>query len=191
MSKRLPAFLKSLEVVALLSAAQTALASARAPSKRRSAWRDLVMIQLSLVVGTRVAELCGLEVPNIDLEGGMCSIVCGKGSRDRTIPITNRLLPELRAWIGDRKSGMLFPTAGGKWMSERTFQRRLAKLGEAAGLTKRMHPHITRHTFATNLLHAGVSLREIQVLMGHRSLATTEIYTHVLPEHLRRACDLL
>lgn len=192
MSRRLPLFLTSAEVDALLKAARDAADNARTPGKRLCAWRDFVMVQTALLAGPRVSELCDLKVENVDLGGAMLAIIEGKGSKDRTIPFGSKLRVVLREWIGERTSGWLFPGPNGKRLSPRTFQERLAALAKAAKINvKKGHPHSLRHGFACSLLHKGADLKEIQELLGHANLATTEIYLHTLPERLRAAVDRL
>jgi site-specific recombinase XerD len=191
MSRRLPSILTTPEIESLLLASRAAADTASTASKQRTAWRDFVMIQTGLLAGPRVAELCALEVSDIDLAGVVLAIRHGKGDNDRNVPIGVKLLPALREWIGVRTSGWLFTGPNGKRLSPRTFQRRLATLARKAGILKSTHPHMLRHSFATVLLEKGVNLRIIQELLGHSSVATTEVYTHVQTSQLKGAVDLL
>ena len=190
MSKRLPAFLKSLEVVALLTAAQTAVAQAQTPSKRFAASRDLSMIVTMLVTGLRIAEACALEIGELDLAEGMLKVSHGKGDKQRMVPIPERIMQDLRAWIGAR-NGFVWPTCGRRWMNPRTFQRRLAKLAKAAGLGSECHPHTLRHCYATSLLRAGCDIKELQVLLGHANIATTAKYLHAEVSRLKSVVNKL
>jgi site-specific recombinase XerD len=191
MSRRLPSLLTLPEIAALLIAARDAADNARTPIKRTCAWRDFVMIQLALLAGPRVAELCDMSVEDVDLVGAVLSIKLGKGSKDRNIPIGGRLLVMLREWIGERMTGWLFPGPLGKKLLPRTFQRRLIALARAARITKRVHPHLMRHVFACSLLRTGTDIREVQELLGHASLSTTAIYLHVDTSRLKGAVDRL
>lgn len=192
MSRRLPSILTPAEIDALLLAARIAADNARDGSaKRMAAWRDFVMIQTGLLAGCRVSELCNLRVEDVDLAGPVIRILRGKGDKDRNVPIGSRLLSVLRAWIGERKSGPLFPGPGGRRLSPRTFQVRLAELGRRAGIMKPVHPHLARHSFATGLLEKGTPIHEVQALLGHANLATTAIYLHVSVARLKGAVDRL
>jgi site-specific recombinase XerD len=191
MSRRLPSILTTSEIDALLAAARAAADAARTPARQQATWRDFVMIQTGLLAGPRVAELCALEVADIDLAGAVLAIRHGKGDKDRNVSIAVKLLPALREWIGTRKSGWLFPGPNGKRLCTRAFQRRLVTLARAAGIVKATHPHMLRHSFATALLKRGVNLRIIQTLLGHSSVAVTEIYTHIDTSDMKLAVDLL
>lgn len=189
--RRLPTVLTPKEIDALLATARSLADSARTPSKQLCAWRDFVMIETGLLAGPRLAELCKLEVFDADLDGATLHIRHGKGDKDRNVPIAGRLATALREWIGERKTGWLFPGPKGKRLSVRTFQLRLAALAKAAGIRKRTHPHTLRHCFATQLDATGSTLKEIQELLGHSNLQTTALYLHVSVGRLRGAVDRL
>ena len=120
----------------------------------------------------------------------MLAIKLGKNSKDRNVPLGVKLAIVLREWIGVRTSGWLFPGPKGKQLATRTFEYRLDTLARKAGLGKSIHPHQMRHAFATALLK-GVNLRIIRRLLGHASVATTQIYAGVDVDDLRNAVDLL
>lgn len=187
----LPAILNADEIDSLLAAALEAANVARTPSKQAVAWRDFVMIQTGLLAGPRVSELCKLEVTDVDLASAVLSIRQGKGKKDRRVWLGNRLLTVLRAWIGERTAGYLFPGPNGRRLSPRTFQVRLERIVAAAKIMKPTHPHTLRHCFATALLKKGVNIRIIQRLLGHSSVAVTELYTHVEDGEMKKAVDLL
>lgn len=191
MSKRLPIILNASEVADLIAAAKTACVGARTPSKKRSANRDRAMIHVGRYTGVRVAELCDLKIDHIDLVGRQLHVHAGKGDKDRCIPISKRLVVILRDWIGERKCGYVFPSCGAKRQSTRTFALRLAKLGRAAKIQRRVHPHILRHVFATTLLHTGADLRDIQTLLGHADLSTTARYLEIDVSRLNDDVDRL
>ncbi len=190
MSTRLPAFLRSTEVVSLLCAAQAAVDRASTLSKRRSAQRDLSMITVMLVTGLRIAEACALEVNELDLVDGTLKVSHGKGDKARMVPLPDRVISDLRAWIGDRR-GFVWPGPRGKWLSERTFRVRLERLGKAAGLGPQCRPHTLRHNYATALLRAGIDLKELQQLLGHANIATTALYLHVDVSRLKSTVNKL
>lgn len=191
MARRLPIVLTQAEIDALLLAARSAADNARTPTKQLAAWRDFVMITTGLKAGPRVSELCDLEVSDIDLAGSILSIKHGKGDKDRNVPIGRKLAVALREWIGDRTQGVLFPGPKGKRLTPRAFQLRLEALAKAAGITKDVHPHLLRHSFACALLRSGTDVREVQELLGHANLATTAVYLHVDPARLQAAVDRL
>ena len=191
MARRLPVVLTQAEITSLLAAARAATNAARTPKKQLTSWRDFAMIQTGILAGPRVAELCALKVPDIDLAGAVLHILGGKGDKDRNVPIGKKLAPVLREWIGERTDGWLFPGPGGKQLATRTFQTRLAALARKAGITKTMHPHLLRHFFACSLLRSGADLTEVQELLGHANLATTAIYLHVEVGRLKPAVDRL
>ena len=107
------------------------------------------------------------------------------------MPIPAKLLEPLAAWIGERRSGELFPSPRGGRLTTRAVQLLVQRTAVAAGSARRVTPHMLRHTYATRLLNTGASLREVQELLGHSSVATTEIYTWVLTDRLRGAVERL
>jgi site-specific recombinase XerD len=150
--------------------------------------RDLAVLELLYAAGLRVSELCGLDRRGVDLAGRTVTVL-GKGGKERRVPIHDRCARALEAWIGSGRAAMATPDTP----PEAVFvNRRGARLGprdvrrildsRAASPT---HPHALRHTFATHLLNGGADLRVVQELLGHASLGTTQIYTHVSKEHLR------
>jgi integrase/recombinase XerC len=149
------------------------------------------MVQTGVLAGPRVSELCNLEVTDVDLVGAVLNIRDGKGGKDRNVPIGRKLLVVLREWIGQRRKGFLFPGPKGRQLKKRAFQLRLTALAKAAKILKATHPHLLRHSFATLLVKKGVNLRIIQTLLGHGSVAVTEIYTHIDTSDLKPAVDLL
>ena len=190
--RRLPVPLKPTEAAALVTQACAVADKAPTPAKQFAARRDYAMIQTGLLAGPRVAELCALEVTDIDLDGSVISIRHGKGDRDRNVSIGKKLLRVLRWWIGKRKDGYLFCGPNGKKLSKRTFQLRLESLGKAAGIPrKQTHPHALRHAFALALLRKGVNLRIIQRCLGHASIATTELYLLIDSSDMKGSVDLL
>lgn len=181
--RRLPTFFRAAEADALLQAAGDG--------------RDRLILLCGLLLGLRVSEICKLEVGDVDLERRTVAIRHAKGDRDRVQPIPARLVDELHRWLGDRREGPVFPSPrGGGRLSSRAVQRLMKRLGKTAGLAgidtpRKITPHKLRHTYATNLLERGATIREVQDLLGHSSVATTEIYTHVLPDRMRAAVDRL
>ena len=173
---RLPRVLSAGEVGALLDvAAPTALDR-----------RDLAVLELLYAAGLRVSELCGLDRGDIDLAHRTVTVL-GKGAKQRRVPIHDTAVSALRAWLEDGRDDMpgppeaAFVNRRGNRLGQRDVRRILDR--RAASPT---HPHALRHTYATHLLDGGADLRVVQELLGHSSLATTQIYTHVSKERLRK-----
>lgn len=189
--RRLPVILTADEVNSLLSTAREAANKASTEGRQYRAWRDFVMVQTGVLAGPRVAELCALEIGDVDLVGAVLNIRWGKGKKDRNVPIGNKLAIVLREWIGQRKKGWLFPGPKGRQLKPRTFQIRLAQLARAAKIQKATHPHLLRHSFATLLMRKKVNVLVIQKMLGHANVNTTQIYAHVSVEDMKEAVDLL
>jgi integrase/recombinase XerC len=156
--------------------------------------RDRALLEMTYSSGLRLAELVGLNHGDLDPSGGLVR-VRGKGRRERIVPVGRTALAALRSYLerGGRRSAALadplFVGPRGARLSGRTVQRvvrrRLGQIAGGMGVT----PHALRHSFASHLLDHGADLRAIQELLGHRSLASTQIYTHVSRSRLRRAYD--
>jgi integrase/recombinase XerD len=149
-------------------------------------------ILLLFTTGMRVAELCALRVSDIDLDRRTLRIR-GKGDRERQVfLVSTDVVAELRAYLREHKLGgaphsALLVTATGGGVSTDRVRAGLRRIAEVAGLARRITPHMLRHSAATSLLEAGVDIRFVQRLLGHRSISTTEIYTHVSDESLKQA----
>ncbi len=147
--------------------------------------RDLAVLELLYAAGLRVSELCGLDRADIDLRGRTVTVL-GKGSKQRRVPIHDAAVAALRAWLQDGRDAMegppeaAFVNRRGARLGPRDVRRILDR--RSASPT---HPHALRHTYATHLLDGGADLRVVQELLGHASLATTQVYTHVSKERLR------
>jgi integrase/recombinase XerD len=184
--KRLPRALQRLELSGLLDTAQ-------ARSKRGAA-SEMTFLSLTLMAATglRVGELCALSVEDMSPDGGTFR-VHGKGSRDRVVFVSNEWLKELlAAWREVRVrsatgSEPLFVGRHGGQLNPAALRGRTKRLARAGGATRKVTPHMLRHTAATLLIEEGVDIRVVQRLLGHASIATTEIYTHVADETLRRS----
>jgi integrase/recombinase XerC len=172
---RLPRVLSSGEVSSLLDV----------PTGTPVDRRDVAVLELLYAAGLRVSELCGLDRGDIDLRGRTVTVL-GKGSKQRRVPIHDAAVDALAAWFDGGRDDMDGP-------SEAAFvNRRGARLGprDVRRILDRRsasptHPHALRHTYATHLLDGGADLRVVQELLGHASLATTQVYTHVSKERLR------
>jgi site-specific recombinase XerD len=149
-----------------------------------------IAISLLLSTGMRVGEIANLPRSAVDCESGRIRIT-GKGDRERIVFVTNKhLRKELasflsRQWREDHR--LVLTSEKGQPMSSRAVRRLVARVGHAAGLQRRITPHMLRHTAATLLLEAGTDIRFVQRLLGHRSIVTTQIYTHVSDAALKAA----
>ena len=177
--KRLPKFLGIEEVVGLLDAITTDTAPGV---------RDRAMFETLYGGGLRVSELVGIELADLDDEQGLI-LVRGKGRRERLCPVG----PMAMTWIGHWRplrnpklvgESALFLNQRGTRLTTRSVGRLLETYLEAQGLDPSLSPHAFRHSFATHLLDGGADLRSVQELLGHRSLTTTQIYTHVTRERI-------
>ncbi len=156
--------------------------------------RDVAMVELLYATGARVAELCGLDLSDID-DDRQTIRVLGKGNKERTIPLGNPAMKALNAWLKDGRDSVknsqsenaVFLGARGKRIDQRTVRTVVYNALEAIEGIERMGPHALRHSAATHLLEGGADLRTVQEILGHASLATTQIYTHVSTERLQKA----
>jgi integrase/recombinase XerC len=154
--------------------------------------RDAVVLELLYASGIRVAELCGLDIDDVDL-GRRVVRVLGKGGRERTVPIGVPAQRALEAWLSSGRPELAQPSSGpalllgvrGSRLNPTTARQIVAAWAEAAGLSH-LTPHALRHSAATHVLEGGADLRSVQELLGHASLGSTQIYTHVSKERLRR-----
>jgi site-specific recombinase XerD len=159
--------------------------------------RDRLILMILRYTGLRNAELRHLRIDDLDLTRRTLFVDQGKGSKDRVLPLPTRLVGPLRDWIGDRNTGLVFPSPrGGGPLSARCLQMLIKRLAVKAGLpgameARRFKPHALRHAFASSLLDNGASIREVQELLGHSRLETTALYTHVRPERLAAVVDRL
>ena len=162
--------------------------------------RDRAMLEMLYSCGLRVTELISLKMSDLFLGEGYIRVM-GKGSKQRLVPIGRVAMEWLMQYLEDRRE--MLKDKGGKGGSEQTLflsNRRtkltrvmiftiIRKAASDAGITKRVSPHTFRHSFATHLFAGGASIRQVQDMLGHESITTTEIYTHLDPDHLRGAID--
>jgi integrase/recombinase XerC len=147
--------------------------------------RDLAVLELLYAAGLRVSELCGLDRGDIDLQHRTVTVL-GKGGKQRRVPVHDAAVDALRAWFDDGRDQMdgpaeaAFVNRRGTRLGPRDVRRILDRRSVSP-----THPHALRHTYATHLLDGGADLRVVQELLGHSSLATTQVYTHVSKERLR------
>ncbi len=149
--------------------------------------RDRAMIEVLYACGLRVSELCHLTTDNLIAEDSLLSVI-GKGDKQRLVPIGKPALTQLLAYMQHVRAHMPIHKDHSAYIFLNRFGKRLSRISvfntvrataERAGITQKVYPHIFRHSFATHLLEGGADLRVIQELLGHESILTTEIYTHI------------
>lgn len=186
--KRLPAFLTQQQVEELLAAPLKAPVERQTPS-----WvplRDAAILELFYSSGLRIAELAALDVKDLDPYGETVRVI-GKGSKERLCPVGSLALEALSRYrhAAGIQAGPLFINKSRKRMSATAIWGRMKKYVLQCGLPATTSPHKLRHSFATHMLDNGADLRSLQALLGHASLSTTQVYTHVTTERLKRAYD--
>jgi integrase/recombinase XerD len=168
----LPAFLSSGDVTAMLDGGLSR--------------RDVAILELLYGAGLRASELAGLRMQDLHLEARY--VRCrGKGMKERVVPIGRAAIARVREYLPARKPGTyVFSERRDRPISRQTVWRAVKLAARVAGLRRRVYPHLLRHSFATHLIEGGAELRSVQELLGHASVATTQIYTHVDPRRLRQ-----
>lgn len=181
---RLPKLLSEDEVMRLLDAPD--------PSTPRGL-RDRAMIALMYATGLRVSELCRLQIGDVDRARGFLSAF-GKGRKRRLVPIGDIALDRLadylehaRPLVAKPHDTVLFVSPRGGALTRQGFWKLIGQYARGVGIAKAISPHQLRHSFATHLLAHGADLRSVQAMLGHESLSTTEIYTHVAKDHVKKA----
>ncbi|MDA0999942.1 MAG: site-specific tyrosine recombinase XerD [bacterium] len=185
--RRLPKVLTDEEVEKILAAPD---------DQKAESVRDGAMLEILYATGIRVSELVEMKVTEIDRRAGFC-IVRGKGGKTRLVPVGDVAIERLGRYLEEgrqtllrqRRSDYLFVTRRGGAMTRQAFWSRLNVWARAAGIERRVSPHMLRHSFATHLLRGGADLRAVQSMLGHADISTTEIYTHVEREKLRETVD--
>jgi len=162
--KRLPKFITYDELNKLLENAEN--------------YRDKLIIKFLFYTGVRVSELIKIKKNDIIFEDGFVKVY-GKGGKERIVPIPKELLNELKDYINKINTENIFP------LSSRQVERIIKYIAKNAGISKKVTPHVLRHSLATTLLSRGVDIRYIQEILGHSSLNITQIYTHVVPNQLK------
>jgi len=153
--------------------------------------RDLAMMELLYSSGLRLAELVGLNLADLHLADRTVRVT-GKGNKTRIMPVGTQALAALKLWLGERGTlakpaeTALFLNHRGRRLGGRAVQLLVARHARAQGLPMGVHPHLFRHSFATHLLESSRDLRAVQELLGHASIGTTQIYTHLDFQHLAR-----
>jgi integrase/recombinase XerC len=187
-SRKLPHFLTTEEVGKLLAAPKGDAAASI---------RDRAILETAYSAGLRVSELVGLNDGDLDFPAGIARIR-GKGKKERLSPIGSYAARALKSWLVIRKlsdrekkgrEAPVFTNKFGTRLTTRSVARMLEKYLKETGLDQRTSPHTLRHSFATHLLDRGADIRSVQELLGHKSLVTTQIYTHVSTANLRAAYE--
>lgn len=182
---RLPKYLTEAQVSDLLNAPAT---------ENSLELRDKAMLELLYATGLRVTELVGLTTNNLSLNQGVVRVI-GKGNKERLVPMGE----EAKYWLeqyflsarsdllNGQSSDVVFPSRLGQAMTRQTFWHRIKHYAVLAGIdSDALSPHVLRHAFATHLVNHGADLRVVQMLLGHSDLSTTQIYTHIAKERLKR-----
>ena len=183
MGRRLPKSLTENEVESLLAAPDL---------KTPLGLRDRVMLEVLYATGLRVSELVKLQVGQVNLGQDVVRVV-GKGNKERLVPLgeeasqwlTRYLLGTRPAILSGAISDALFPTQRGRAMSRQAFWYVIKRYAKISKIAKSVSPHVLRHAFATHLVNHGADIRVVQLLLGHRDISTTQIYTHVARERLK------
>jgi integrase/recombinase XerD len=172
--KRIPSVLTKEEVKTLINSIDTK--------------KSKIMVSFMYACGFRVSELVNLKVKDLNFEEMVGSVRQGKGKKDRVFNLPEFLLEDLKNQVEkqkEEKREYLFTGPKGR-LSERNLQKIISKAGKRAGINKDVHCHTLRHSFATHLLENGTDIRKIQELLGHSDLSTTQIYTHISREELKK-----
>jgi len=179
MGRRIPETLSDDERMLLLS---------QPNHKAPTGLRDAVMMRLMVNAGLRCMEVLNLKVNEVDFDEGRVFIRQSKGKKDRIVWIGDEDLEVLRNWISIKPgSEFMFTTLKGKRIMDRYLRAMVKRRAKKAGIVKDVHPHLLRHSFATDLLRKTRNIRLVQKALGHSHLATTMIYTHVYDEELSGA----
>jgi len=191
--RTLPEFMSLEEIEGVIAATSTdgEKESAGAQEARLSV-RDRAIIESLYGGGLRVSELVGLDDEDVDLAEGV-ALVRGKGRKERLCPLGRLAARAIEAYIASRRRKpdvrALFVNRLGTRLTARSVARMIDKVTARSGLSKHVSPHAFRHSFATHILDRGADLRSVQELLGHASISTTQVYTHVTAERMRRAYE--
>jgi integrase/recombinase XerD len=184
--RKLPEFLSIVEIDSIIGAIDLSKPEGR---------RNRAMLESLYSCGLRVSELVSLRMSNVYKKEGFIRVT-GKGSKERLVPISQRALKDIENYLPDRNSlpaidarekDFLFLNRRGRHLTRVMVYTIIKRLADKAGITKKISPHTFRHSFATHLVEGGADLRAVQEMLGHESIITTEIYTHLDREYLRDA----
>jgi integrase/recombinase XerD len=183
LGRPLPKFLSEAEVEALLEAP---------PLDSDLGVRDRTMLEVLYATGLRVSELVGLTLPQVNLVQGAVRVL-GKGGKERLVPLGEDSITWLERYCAGPRAALLhrgasdhvFVTSRGGPLTRQAFWHAIRRHARTAGIARRLSPHTLRHAFATHLLNHGADLRVVQLLLGHRDISTTQIYTHIARARLQ------
>jgi len=181
LDKPLPKFLTEKEMAAFIELPDL---------KKELGRRDRAILETLYTSGMRVSELVGLNVEDIDFIGNITKVL-GKGRKERLVPVGNKAIDAIKEYVDyrPRKAKALFLNKNGKRLTDRGVRVIISKYIQVVSVHQNISPHIFRHSFATHLLNRGADLRSVQELLGHASLSTTQIYTHVTTDRLKKVYD--
>jgi integrase/recombinase XerD len=179
-----------LEQVRLLLEQPTKLSSAEAK-------RDAAMLELLYASGMRISELVALNIGDVNTEGNYFVRCFGKGRKERIVPLYEKIATSIKNYIAEDRPKLahgksetaLFLNARGDRITRQGFWQKLKEYAKSAGLSSQISPHTLRHSFATHMLSGGADLRSVQELLGHANISTTQVYTHLTTEQVRRTYD--
>lgn len=191
--KSLPHVIRAGDMVKLLSVYGKRDASGEQRTQSPVDMRNLALLEFLYACGARVSEASGLLTANVDFERGQVKVF-GKGAKERIIPLHDLALSSMRTYLllgrpklmGDKESEFFFVSTRGNGMTTDAIRKMFKEALRTAGLDETLSPHDMRHTFATDLLEGGADLRSVQEMLGHASLSTTQIYTHLSPGRLKQ-----
>jgi integrase/recombinase XerD len=159
--------------------------------------RDRAMLELLYASGMRISELVALNLGDVNISGDYFVRCFGKGRKERIIPLYENIAKQVQSYVDEdrpklahgKKENALFLNARGERLTRQGFWQKLKEYARSAGLNEHISPHTLRHSFATHMLSGGADLRSVQELLGHANISTTQVYTHLTTEHIRRSYD--
>ena len=174
MPKKLPKYLKEREVRKLLN------------SPSREKLRDRLILRMLYRCGLRVSELTSLRIEDIEFEEGTLMVRCGKGGKDRLIPVDHQTMDMIEYFVEEETNGFLILSERNQSLSTRQVERIVEQYGKIANIEQPIHPHMLRHSFAVHCLKSGMNLRTVQKMLGHSSLTTTQIYLDITGDDVKQ-----
>jgi integrase/recombinase XerD len=159
--------------------------------------RDRAMLELLYASGMRISELVGLNMGDVNFTGDYFVRCLGKGRKERIIPLYEQIAKTVKEYVDEdrpklahgKKENALFLNARGDRLTRQGFWQKLKEYARSAGLNSQISPHTLRHSFATHMLSGGADLRSVQELLGHANISTTQVYTHLTTDQVRRTYD--